>query len=47
MNRKGFQASGDVRGLLAAPDIEDSDARERADYVWSVRKVNSGAYDAY
>src|SRR5262249_28204030 len=47
MSCKGFQSLDEVRVLLAAPDIEDSDARQRADYVWSVRKADSGAYDAY
>jgi dihydroorotate dehydrogenase (fumarate) len=47
MSRKGFHSLDDVRGLLAAPDAEDSEARERADYVWAVRKANSGIYDAY
>jgi dihydroorotate dehydrogenase (fumarate) len=47
MSRKGFQSLDDVRGLLAVPDAEDSEARERADYVWAVRKANNGIYDAY
>jgi dihydroorotate dehydrogenase (fumarate) len=47
MSRKGFQSLDDVRGLLAAPDAGDSEARERADYVWAVRKANSGIYEAY
>ena len=47
MEGKGFQSLDDVRGLLAAPDAEDSEARERADYVWAVRKANNGIYDAY
>lgn len=46
MSRKGFQNLGEARGLLAAPD-EDSDVRERADYVWAVRKANSGYYETY
>lgn len=46
MSRKGFQNLGEARGLLAAPDA-DSDVRERADYVWAVRKANSGYYDTY
>ena len=47
MSRKGFQSLDDVRGLLAAPDAGDSEARERADYVWAVRKANNGIYEAY
>ena len=47
MSRKGFQDLGDVRGLLATPDTDDSEARERADYVWALRKANSGIYQAY
>jgi dihydroorotate dehydrogenase (fumarate) len=47
MERKGFQSLDDVRGLLAAPYVTDSEAQERADYVWALRKANSGIYDAY
>jgi dihydroorotate dehydrogenase (fumarate) len=47
MSRKSFQFLDDVRGLLALPDAGDSEARERADYVWAVRKANNGIYDAY
>ena len=50
MNRKKFSNLGEVRGLLAAPaakDTEDSAAHERADYVWALRKANSGIYDIY
>ena len=47
MNRKGFQALDEVRGLLAAPDAEGWAERERADYVWAVREANSGAYGTY
>jgi len=47
MNRKGFQGLHEVRGLLAAPDADDSEARERADYVWTMRKANSGIYETY
>jgi len=50
MNRKRFSNLSEVRGLLAAPDAkdtEDSAARERADYVWALRKANSGIYDLY
>jgi dihydroorotate dehydrogenase (fumarate) len=50
MNRKRFRDLGEVRGLLAAPDAkdtEDSAAQQRADYVWSLRKANSGMYDTY
>ena len=49
MQRKGFDDLGEVRGLLAAPDAEDGQdggARERADYVWALRKANSGIYEA-
>jgi dihydroorotate dehydrogenase (fumarate) len=47
MNRKRFHDLNQVRGLLAAPDAEDSEAQERADYVWALRKANSGIYDTY
>ena len=47
MNRKRFHDLNQVRGLLAAPDAEDSEAQERADYVWALRKANSGIYDAF
>jgi len=47
MNRKGYQTLDEVRGLLAAPDAEGWEARERADYVWAVREANSGAYGTY
>ena len=47
MNRKGFQNLNEMRGLLAAPDARGSEAQERADYVWALRKANSGIYDAY
>ncbi|KZS76578.1 dihydroorotate dehydrogenase [Mycobacterium kansasii] len=46
MNRKGFHTLNEVRGLLAAPD-QDFEARERADYVWALRKANNGSYDTY
>ncbi|CPR13352.1 dihydroorotate dehydrogenase 2 [Mycobacterium bohemicum DSM 44277] len=50
MDRKGFQRLDEVRGLLAAPGGEEPGslaARERADYVWTMRKANSGIYEAY
>lgn len=47
LSRKGFQSVDEVRGLLAVPDAADSEARERADYVWAVRKANSGFYENY
>jgi dihydroorotate dehydrogenase (fumarate) len=47
MNRKRFHDLNQVRGLLAAPDAEDSEAQERADYVWALRKANSGIYETY
>ena len=47
MARKGFQSLAEARGLLAAPDTEHSGLRERADYVWAVRKANNGIYEAY
>lgn len=47
MYRKGFADLDAVRGLLAAHDTEDSAAQERADYVWALRKANSGIYEAY
>ena len=47
MNRKKFSNLGEVRGLLAAPDAKESEAHERADYVWALRKANSGIYDIY
>lgn len=45
MTRKGFESINDFKGLLAAPEHADSEARERADYVWAVRKANSGFYE--
>ncbi len=47
MSRKGFHDLGEVRGLLAAPAAGDMAARERADYVWAMRKANSGIYEPY
>jgi dihydroorotate dehydrogenase (fumarate) len=50
LDRKGFQRLDEVRGLLAAPGGEEPGsltARERADYVWIMRKANSGIYEAY
>ena len=47
MNRKRFYDLNQMRGLLAFPDAEDSEAQERADYVWALRKANSGIYDTY
>lgn len=47
MNRKGFEDLNQARGLLSALDTEDSEARERANYVWAVRKANGGIYDTY
>jgi dihydroorotate dehydrogenase (fumarate) len=46
MTRKGFHNLAQARGLLAAPDA-GSDVRERADYVWAVRKANNGFYESY
>ncbi len=45
MSRKGFADLDEARGLLAAPDARGSEARERADYVWALRKANSGMYE--
>ncbi|KAA1248408.1 dihydroorotate dehydrogenase-like protein [Mycobacterium simiae] len=47
LSRKGFQSVDEVRGLLAVPESADAEARERADYVWAVRKANSGFYENY
>ena len=47
MNRKGYHALTEVRGLLAAPDAEGWAVRERADYVWALREANTGAYGTY
>jgi dihydroorotate dehydrogenase (fumarate) len=47
MNRKRFHDLSQIRGLLASPDVEDSGAQERADYVWALRKANSGIYETY
>ncbi len=44
---KGFEDLSEVRGLLVAPDAEGSEAEERADCVWALRKTNSGIYDTY
>ncbi|MFY2862120.1 dihydroorotate dehydrogenase-like protein [Mycobacterium sp. THU-M104] len=47
MDRKGFRALDEVRGLLAAPDAEGWAARERADYVRAVHGANRGADGTY
>ncbi|VBA40254.1 Dihydroorotate dehydrogenase B (NAD(+)), catalytic subunit [Mycobacterium attenuatum] len=47
MSRKGFATLDEVRGLLAASSAEESDSRERADYVWALRKANYGLYEPY
>ena len=40
MERKGYTAIGDVRGLLAVPVGADEAARERGDYVSALRRAN-------
>lgn len=45
MTRKGFQAVGELRGMLAVPAVADEAAYERAGYVTALRAANAGAYD--
>jgi dihydroorotate dehydrogenase (fumarate) len=44
MERKGFAAVGDARGILAVAPDADGDAHERAGYVGALRNANTGAY---
>ena len=44
MERKGYAAVDDVRGLLAVPIGADEVARERGDYVSALRRANSTDY---
>jgi dihydroorotate dehydrogenase (fumarate) len=44
MERKGFAAVDDARGILAVAADADRDAHERASYVGALRDANSGAY---
>ena len=44
MERKGFAAVDDVRGMLSVPADADEDAHERASYVGALRNANSSAY---
>ena len=45
MKRKGFNAVGEVRGLLSVPVGTDVAAYQRADYVSAMRSANAGVYD--
>lgn len=47
LRRKGYDTADEVRGLLAASDVEDQTARERADYVAALRDANTRAYGTY
>ena len=44
MERKGFTAVDDVRGVLSVAPGADEDAHERASYVGALRSANSSAY---
>lgn len=44
MERKGYSAVGELRGLLAVPVNADETARERGDYVNALRTANSSDY---
>jgi dihydroorotate dehydrogenase (fumarate) len=44
MARKRFAAVDDLRGLLTAPPGADESARERADYVRTMRQANTGTW---
>jgi dihydroorotate dehydrogenase (fumarate) len=44
MERKGYTAIDDVRGLLAVPVGVDEAARERGDYVSALRQANDTDY---
>ena len=44
MERKGFAAVDDVRGILAVAPGADEAAHERASYVGALRNANSSAY---
>jgi dihydroorotate dehydrogenase (fumarate) len=44
MAGKGFETVDDFRGMLAAPDVSDQEAYQRAGYVAAMRAANAGAY---
>ncbi|MGB0437439.1 MAG: dihydroorotate dehydrogenase-like protein [Mycobacterium sp.] len=44
MDRKGYSAINEFRGLLAVPIGTDEAAHERADYVSTMRRANSAVY---
>jgi dihydroorotate dehydrogenase (fumarate) len=47
MSRKGFQAVGELRGMLAVPADADEAAYERASYVSAMRAANVGMYQPW
>ncbi|BDX33567.1 dihydroorotate dehydrogenase [Mycobacterium antarcticum] len=47
MERKGYGSIDDVRGLLAVPLGTDEVARERGDYVSTMRRANHGDYGTW
>jgi dihydroorotate dehydrogenase (fumarate) len=47
MSRKGFQAVGELRGMLAVPGDADEAAYERASYVSAMRAANVGMYQPW
>jgi dihydroorotate dehydrogenase (fumarate) len=47
MERKGFAAVDDLRGLLSVPPGADEAARERADYVSALREANVSTGDSW
>jgi dihydroorotate dehydrogenase (fumarate) len=47
MERKGFAAVDELRGLLSVPSGADEAARERADYVSALREANVSTGDSW
>ena len=47
MSRKGFQAVGELRGMLAVPADADEAVYERASYVTAMRAANVGMYQPW
>ena len=47
MERKGFEAVDELRGMLSVPPGTDEDAYERAGYVTGLRSANVSSYRAW
>jgi dihydroorotate dehydrogenase (fumarate) len=47
MERRGFAAVDDLRGMLSVPSDTDGDAYERAGYVGALREANLSAYGTW